>query len=146
MITKDDNAKRNYERVKRWREKNRGLVNLRQREYRKRKTLGGVESSSELATERPNDIGQVSSDKSAPSKLFETKKVGEFRMLVLPEQPKEEPEMPVVASSEALRGGGKPKVFFNDHGAQISEKVWEALQEKKRVALESGYEFDPQWI
>jgi hypothetical protein len=37
MITPDDNAKRNYERVKRWREKNRALVNLKQRNYRKTK-------------------------------------------------------------------------------------------------------------
>ena len=89
------------------------------------------ESNTDHAVGRGESHG---SDSRGGQNPFETKKVGEFRMLVLPEQPKDEPVVPVV----------KPKVFFNDHGAQISERVWNDLQEKKRKALESGYEFDPQ--
>jgi hypothetical protein len=37
MITVDDNG---YGRLKRWRERHRGLVNLKQREYRKKKKGG----------------------------------------------------------------------------------------------------------
>ena len=130
----------NYEKQKRWREKHRALYNLQQRNRRKR---GDAESTVCTGVpERENDrptvpdaVGEIPTPATPSPKLpFETKKVGEFRMLVLPEQPKDEPVVPVV----------KPKVFFNDHGAQISERVWNDLQEKKRVALESGYEFDPQ--
>ena len=140
-----------YEKQKRWRAKHRALYNLQQRNRRKR---GDAESTVCTGVpERENDrptvpdaVGEIPTPATPSPKLpFETKKVGEFRMLVIP--PKEAEErttMPVVASSEALRGGGKPKVFFNDHGAQISERVWNDLQEKKREALESGYEFDPQ--
>jgi hypothetical protein len=142
----------NYERVKRWREKNRALYNLRRRNARKNlpvpvlaeavtRTSGARPeterecplSSGEARESNKPDVYCIPSDSRGGQKLpFETKKVGEFRMLVLPEE--ERPEMPVV----------KPKVFFNDHGAQISEKVWNQLQEKKRVAAENGYEFDPQ--
>ena len=135
-------AMSNADRQAKWLEKNRALHNLRRRNARKKlssgekslgesggiKTLVKTEIESEFESQGPSSARDA-------AHLFETKKVGEFRMLVIP--PKEvgdEPEMPVV----------KPKVFFNDHGAQISERVWNDLQEKKRVALESGYEFDPQ--
>ena len=142
----------NAERQRKWIAKNRALHNLRRRNARK--NLGGenrrtrsvvdeVERPSasvgelEVPTSHEADEWDTSVEKSAPTQKlpFETKKVGEFRMLVMPPKEVEErAEMPVV----------KPKVFFNDHGAQISERVWNDLQEKKRVALESGYEFDPQ--
>jgi hypothetical protein len=153
MITGDDNKDDNgYARVKAWRLKNRSLWNLKQREYRRKKKnlSGGVESrhadvsgfqssdpSGQLEVTACEDQVQKrksSSGSSAPpaQSLFQTKKVGEFR--ILPEEPVERREMPVV----------KPKVFFNDHGAQISESVYNRLQEKKREASEKGYEFDPQ--
>ena len=124
-----------YEKQKRWREKHRALYNLQQRNRRKK---GGDATlspeSTQLSKETSNAAPTVQPSGAAQ---FHTKKVGEFRMLVMPPKTVEdEPTMPVA----------KPKVFFNDHGAQISEKVWNVLQEKKRIALESGYEFDPQWI
>jgi len=60
---------------------------------------------------------------------FETKKVGEFRMLVIPS--KEVEDEPV-----------KPTIFRNDYGAVISERAWNQLQEKKRRAKEGGYVLD----
>jgi hypothetical protein len=148
MITGDDNKDDNgYSRVKAWRAKNRVLWNLKQKEYRRRKKnlpvpvlaepyqAGLVAGLGEARESTGADASQTERDSRGGQTLpFETKKVGEFRMLVLPEEPQERPVMPVV----------KPKVFFNDHGAVISEKVWNQLQEKKREALESGYEFDPQ--
>jgi hypothetical protein len=129
----------NYERVKRWREKNRVLYNLRRRNARKNLPVPVLaDAVSRFVTEESRGEARESTtavdSRGGQTLPFETKKVGEFRMLVLPEEPVERPEMPVV----------KPKVFFNDHGAQISEKVWNQLQEKKRVAEEKGYEFDPQ--
>ena len=121
----------NYERVKRWREKHRALYNLQRRNARKNLDADSREGEA-LKPEENRSVTRACSHPETP--LFETKKVGEFRMLVLPEQPKEEATMPVV----------KPKVFLNDHGAVISERVWEQLQEKKRIAAERGYEFDPQ--
>ena len=53
-------------------------------------------------------------------------------MLVLPEQPKDEPMTPVV----------KPQVFRNDYGAVISESAWKRLQKLKQEAKEGGYELD----
>jgi hypothetical protein len=131
MIMTDDNA--NYARVKRWREKHRGLANLRQREYRKKKKGGDVTPvPTKKITTTTGTFDTAPTVRYSGSAQFETKKVGEFWML--PEMPKDEPAMPAV----------KPKVFFNDHGAQISEKVWNDLQERKRIANEAGYEFDPQ--
>ena len=142
----------NAERQRKWIAKNRALHNLRRRNKRKnlpvpvlaepdtdrvlRHEKGSeARESNKAITPLPMSHGcDEALDSRGGQTPFETKKVGEFRMLVIPEMPKEEPTMPVV----------KPKVFFNDHGAQISEKVWNTLQEKKRKALESGYEFDPQ--
>jgi hypothetical protein len=63
---------------------------------------------------------------------FETKKVGEFRMLVLPEQGKEEPMTPTT----------KPLIFRDDNGRVISERAWNALQKLKEKAKENEYEID----
>jgi len=123
-------AMTNTERQRRWLEKNRALHNLRRRNARSNLLSADGDRTSKLAT-----LAADSDSYPEPTKLpFETKKVGEFRMLVMPETHKEEATMPVV----------KPKVFLNDHGAVISERTWNILQEKKRIAKENGYEFDPQ--
>ena len=130
-----------YEKQKRWRAKHRALYNLQQRNRRKR---GDAESTVCTGVpERENDrptvpdaVGEIPTPATPSPKLpFETKKVGEFRMLVMP--PKEiegEVRTPVV----------KPLVFRNDYGAVISERAWNQLQEKKRRAKEGGYEID-EW-
>jgi hypothetical protein len=63
---------------------------------------------------------------------FETKKVGEFRMLVLPEAPRDESTMPV----------GKPLIFRDDNGRPITERAWNALQKLKEKAKEGEYHVD----
>ena len=85
-----------------------------------------------LKPEENRSVTRACSHPETSSVPFETKKVGEFRMLVLPEMPKEEATMPVV----------KPLIYRNDYGAVISESAWGRLQEKKRVAAENGYELD----
>ena len=136
----------NAERQRKWIAKNRALHNLRRRNKRKNlpvpvlaetQTIPHERQARESNTDHAVGRGEShgSDSRGGQNLLFQTKKVGEFRMLVIPPKEVEErSELPVV----------KPKVFFNDHGAQISEKVWNDLQEKKRKALESGYEFDPQ--
>ena len=117
-------AMSNAERQKRWLEKNRALHNFR----RRKKNLSGSDVTA-------RDGGKVDSVVATPSaQPFETKKVGEFRMLVMPtERVEDEPTMPVV----------KPKIFTNDITGQIiSERAWNELQRRKRKAKEGGYEID----
>ena len=122
----------NAERQKRWLAKNRALHNFRRR---KKNLSGGVVAAREVRDTGDGGVGiQMQSAGSIPDRS----KIQELRELIKQEENRvvdKEPTMPVV----------KPKVFFNDHGAQISERVWNDLQEKKRVANEVGYEFDPQW-
>ena len=81
----------------------------------------------------PDAVGEIPTPAPSLTKIpFETKKVGEFRMLVLPERVEDEDTMPVV----------KPQIFRNDYGAVISERAWNQLQEKKRRAKEGGYVLD----
>jgi hypothetical protein len=104
----------------------------KQKAYRKRKKGGDVKCK--FQTEEVDSIlSQRTCSEAAPTvqssgAAFETKKVGEFRMLVLPETVEEEPV--------------KPQIFRNDNGAVISEWAWKMLQEKKRRAKEGGYEID----
>ena len=128
MITPDDNA--NYARVKRWREKHRGLANLRQREYRKKKNLGMAQNViKEVALQ---DRGSESIDPHAQT----SHTIQSLRELVKREEnrkPEERPTMPVV----------KPKVFVNDiTGQVISEAAWVELQRRKAEAKLKEYELD----
>jgi len=150
----------NAERQRKWIAKNRALHNLRRRNKRKNlpvpvlaepqvydkigKLKSGQDypsqhcegSSGEARESTPVVRGAAETSKASDSRggqlPFETKKVGEFRMLVLPEQPKDEPVVPVV----------KPQVFRNDYGAVISESAWKRLQKLKQEAKEGGYELD----
>ena len=133
MITPDDNGDDNaYGRLKRWREKHRGLANLRQREYRKRLQGQRIPRGDGSDENRVPNGGAAKAGDNPPTLKFETKKVGEFRMLVMPEQPKDEPTMPVV----------KPLVFRDDNGRVITERAWNALQKLKEKAKENEYEID----
>jgi len=114
----------NYERQKRWRERNRVVYNLRRRNARK-----GLKANPEYA--------RASHEVEIHGPEHPRTTIEELRLLVKQEEsrkPEERATMPVM----------KPKMFFNDHGAVISEKLWNELQERKRVAREKGYEFDPQ--
>jgi hypothetical protein len=116
----------NAERQKRWREKNRVIYNLRRRNARNKLVSGGsvVESASgsEAVTAKRQD--------GPPLTQFTTKKVGEFRMLVLPE------------STELVKTDNKPLIFRDDSGRVITERAWNLLQKKKADAKEGGYEID----
>jgi len=120
----------NYEKQKRWREKNRALYNFQQRQRRKK----GGDATCQPDKRETRQVGSNAAPtvRSAGAAGFETKKVGEFRMLVLSENPEERSTMPVV----------KPQVYRNDYGAVITEAQYNALQEKKKIAEQKGYVLD----
>ncbi len=131
----------NSQRQKRWRENNRALFNLRRRQARNLKAIDNVKKrlhelhelrdSVSGARQREHAPKESEETGGAPSRpLFETKKVGEFRMVVIPE------------SDESVATDSKPRVFRNDYGAIISESAWKRLQEMKRHAKENNFEMD----
>ena len=121
------------ERQRKWMEKNRAIHNLRRRNARKKlPTLGTADGPSSVevgVARRDVDDGPMTDTSVAQ---FQTKKVGEFRMLVLPQKAKERSVVPVV----------KPQVFRNDHGAVISEEAFMELLRRKALAEKNGYELD----
>lgn len=128
-----------YEKQKRWREKNRALYNLQQRNRRAKKG-GDVKCDSVIATRTPAamPMGTASiaeSSEAAPkvqssgAAKIETRKVGELRMIVIP---KEVNEVEVV----------KPLIYRDDYGRVITERQWDLLQRKKQAAREHGYVID----
>jgi hypothetical protein len=105
--------KSNYERQKAWREKHRGLANLRRREaYAKRKSI-------EPAMEAISPKVQPKS------------KIEELRALIAKEAVKPPVSLP-----------SKPMIFRNDYGTVITENQFNQLQERKRKAEASGYVID----
>ena len=121
MITPDDNA---YGRVKRWREKNRVLANLRQKEYRRRKRLGLVEKEAESGTE-------VSGPEMARKSQIE-----ELRELIRGEEEKTVVE-PERRASDVVGG-----IYRNDQGGVITKFAWEKLQRMKEKAKKAEYHLD----
>ncbi len=133
----DDN--KNYERVKRWREKNRALSNLRQRQYRvnaKMKKLGLAEKEPKVQTDIPRT--EMPLPENPPP--FETKKVGEFRMIVLPE---EKPITDAPSSTDTRsRSDIAMGIWRNDQGGVISKFAWDKLQKLKEHAAKNNFEID----
>ncbi len=154
-------AMSNAERQKRWLAKNRAAFNLRRRNARK-KNSGLVEKEAERETTVPRiemerqdltagsskavephgtrakheDVGSTPT----PQTPFATKKVGEFRMIVLPEEKPstEVPESVETRSAKDVVGG----IYRNDNGGVISKFAWEKLQKMKKKAETGGYELD----
>ncbi len=126
----------NSERVKRWREKNRALWNLRRRNARK-KHLDLVEKEPERETPLPG------TEMPLPEILgVRTRKVGEFRMIEIePQKASGEEEKPVIDDSrtakDVIRG-----IYRNDNGGVISKFAWEKLQKLKEHAKENEFEID----
>lgn len=120
MITNDSNrmALTNYEKQKRWREKNRALYNLQQRNRRGRK-MGSV-SVEEESRER------VSEETGDPRRRM----INELREKIAAESAK-----PVEANVVQL-------VYRDDYGRVISERAYRALQKLKESAKNGGYELD----
>ena len=124
MITPDDNG---YERLKRWREKHKGLSNLRQREYRRKKS--GAVGATELITVRPDEVDPEKAASDIPT-------VQDLRELIKREETRKLEERAVVPVV-------KPKVFLNDiTGQVISEAAWVELQRRKAEAKLKEYELD----
>ncbi len=106
------------------------MYNLQQRNRRAGRTnLGLVEKEPEREAEVPRTEMPIPEN----SPPFTTKKVGEFRMIMI------EPEKAVETAEVA-----RPLVFRNDYGAIITERQWNALQEKKEKAKKGGYVLD-EW-
>lgn len=127
----------NYQRQKRWREKNRVIYNLRRRNARKNlsggakalaesggiKTLAETETNSEFEPQQPSSIRDAAQNSKDAT-------LANLRELVAREHERVVDE-PV-----------KPTIFRNDYGASLSERAWNQLQEKKRRAKEGGYVLD----
>lgn len=148
----------NYDKQKRWREKNRALYNFQQRQRRKNLS-GGVESrharrgndrelldpgclesvAQPLSTSANRGIGKAqeqaipigSGSSAPPAQTSKDETLEKLRGLVKLEEEKPAVELPV-----------KPVVYRSDFGAVITERQWNQLQEKKKKAKEGGYEID----
>ncbi len=138
-----------YEKQKRWREKNRALYNLQQRNRRK-KLGSGVEGHAqsvrdhESENQRGSNGGETGnptpSENQASPALFTTKKVGEFRMVVLPE---EKPATEVSESTDTRsRSDIAMGIWRNDQGGVISKFAYDKLQKLKEHAKEKEFEID----
>ncbi len=149
-----DMAMSNAERQRRWLAKNRAAFNLRRRNARKSSSLGEKEAaveSNRSRTEmaRSEILGRESSDalssnvdggSNAPPPQFTTKKVGEFRMVVLPEE-KPTTDAPVSTDTRS-RSDIAMGIWRNDQGGVISKFAWDKLQKLKKEAKDGGYEID----
>ncbi len=126
------------ERVKRWREKNRALWNLRRRNMRKKEAgLGCREKESVVGA---NVVRVEASLKEIPG--VRTRKVGEFRMIEIePQKASPVEEKPVIDDSRTVKDviGG---IYRNDNGGVISKFAWEKLQKLKEHAKENEFEID----
>jgi hypothetical protein len=132
----------NYEKQKRWREKNRALYNFQQRERRKNLS-GGVENAltnsnrlihgEDVGGEKEKSDGTKPTSESSvsPAQTSKDETLLKLRDLMRVEQEKPAVEPPA-----------KPMVYRSDFGAVITERQWLQLQEKKRKAKEGGYEID----
>jgi hypothetical protein len=132
----------NYERVKRWREKNRVIYNLRRRNARKNlgAATGGiagvVERGGRLLSQEAR-AGMSASENIRSDVATQTSKdetLAKLREMVKVEQEKPRGEAPVTPV--------KPLIYRNDHGGVISEFEWEKLQKLKQKAKNGGYEID----
>src|ERR1041385_6093398 len=131
-----DNA--NYARVKRWRDKHRGLLNMRRRKAYARKKGGDASLTnahvtpavSDTSTDVPRLVSNAAPTVQPAGAAVETKKVGELRMLVLPKP------------TESVETASKPQIFRDDYGRVISERQWKMLQDRKEKAKEGGYVLD----
>ncbi len=148
----------NAERQRRWLEKNRAAFNLRRRNARK-KDLGLVEkeptsqttvprtemarnmgADTEETESRSAQAGKGEVELSRPPPPFTTKKVGEFRMVVLPE---EKPSTEVPESTDTRsRSDIAMGIWRNDQGGVISKFAYDKLQRLKEHAKENNFEID----
>ncbi len=126
----------NAERFRKWWEKNRALHNLRRRASYAKKKSGFVK-------EEPKSEATVPGIEIPPQEkqaLFTTKKVGEFRMVVLPE---EKPITGVLESTDTRsRSDIAMGIWRNDQGGVISKFAYDKLQKLKEHAAKNNFEMD----
>ncbi len=159
MIMSEDNAK-NYARVRRWREKHRGLVNLRQREYRKGKKSGLGEKeaaveSNRSRTEMARNEMKINPDYENASHTVEIHapdwssgvddaprpSVAELREMMA--KASEKPSVEVPASTDTRsRSDIAMGIWRNDQGGVISKFAYDKLQKMKEHAKEKNFEID----
>ncbi len=143
----------NAQRQKKWRDEHRALWNLRRRNLRKGSSLVEKESLVNTGvprTEMPpqENLGRKSSDalssnvdggSNAPPPQFTTKKVGEFRMVVLPE---ENPATDAPSTDTRSRSDIAMGIWKNDQGGVISKFAYDKLQKLKEHAKENNFVID----
>ena len=121
---------KNSERVKRWRDRNRALHNLRRRNYRKGLTDVKKEPEREATVVRPE---MTQDSKQA--------KISELRGLITAEEETpatSEGEIMETRSAKDVVGG----IYRNDSGGVISKFAWDKLQRMKQHAKENHFEID----
>ena len=120
----------NYEKQKRWREKNRALYNLQQRN--RRKTKGGEATCSEKNKNGNTQIPtkSIASNAAPTVQPARAAKIEELR------------ELMEAASREPVESVVKPLVYRDDYGRIISEAQWKRLQERKEHAKQCGFVID----
>ena len=145
------------ERQRRWLAKNRAAFNLKRRNARKglvgkeavvqtdvpriemesQATVGSSKAEEHHGTRaKHEDVGSTPT----PQTPFVTKKVGGFRMIVLPEE-KPSTGVSVIEETRSVKDvvGG---IYRNDFGGVISKSAWEKLQKAKQHAKENNFEMD----
>lgn len=129
----------NYEKQKRWRDKNRAAYNLQQRQ--RRKNLSGGEKSSaesvgiktlvETETDLKFESSRPSSIRDAAQNSRKSK-IKELEALIKLEQEKPRVEPPTSVN----------RVYRSETGMVITKKQWEAREQKKNKARSEGFEID----
>ncbi len=123
------------ERQKRWLAKNRAAFNLRRRNARKGKLNLGLQEAKGVV-----DVPGIEMPLPENPPPFETKKVGEFRMIVLPE------EKPITDAPESTDSRSRSDIAMgiwrNDQGGVISKFAYDKLQKLKEHAKANNFEMD----
>ena len=124
----------NSERVKRWRDKNRALHNLRRRNARK-KNSGSVIEEAKVETTVPRI------EMPLPDQISKKETLTMLLSLISPKEEKPYTEPPVSEETRSAKDvvGG---IYRNDFGGVISKSAWEKLQKAKQHAKENNFEMD----
>lgn len=123
-----DDTMNDYERVKKWREKNKAKYNLYQRNYRK-----GLRMNSEY-TKATHEVEIHGPDENHPQ-VSKDETLAKLRDLI-----KQEEEKPTVEAR--VRYDVVGGIYRNDSGGVISKFAWEKLQKLKEKAKDGGYILD----
>lgn len=122
---------RNYEAVKRWRERHRGLCNLRQREYRRKKKGVPLKDVLPIAEALVEDHDPRNGKVEA--RIYDKAET----LRVLREMVAREEDVRRV-KVEAIPG----KIYYDAFGRRLTAEQWVAMKQREEDARVRGYEID----